>query len=106
MAKRSDYKPVECRRYLSRAAELGCALCRRLGWGATPAQLHHPRTGVGGGRRAPHSESIPLCQEHHTGASGVHGMGRRAWEAEFGVTEGELTKETQGLARLPANVTW
>lgn len=41
---------------------------------------------------------IPLCPEHHQGASGVHGMGRKAWERMFGITEAELTAETQQLA--------
>lgn len=106
MAKRSDYKPVECRRYLARVAELGCALCRHLGWGATPAQVHHPRTGTGAGRRAPHSEAIPLCFEHHTGRMGIHGLGRKAFERQWGVTEREFTEQTQRLARLPEGVDW
>lgn len=79
------------------AAALGCAVCRRLEYGETPAQLHHPRTGTGAGRRAPHSEVIPLCEPHHTGRWGLHAMGRKRWEAVFGVTEGELTAETKRL---------
>lgn len=86
------------REYMTRAAELGCALCRRLGWGETPAQLHHPRTGVGAGRKSSDMDVIPLCQSHHTGNVGVHGMGRRAFERHYGITEAELTMETQRLA--------
>ena len=33
--------------YLGRVAELGCVLCRRLGLGETPAEIHHARTGTG-----------------------------------------------------------
>lgn len=79
------------------AARLGCVLCRRLGWGETPAQLHHPRTGVGAARRAPHSEVIPLCPEHHTGKTGIHGMGRKAFERHYQTTEESLTFETKCL---------
>lgn len=88
------------RAYLSRVAALGCAICRLLGLGATPAQVHHRRTGTGAGRRAPHSETVPLCEFHHTGAAGIHGLGRKAFEREYGVSEGELVAQTQRLVGL------
>lgn len=77
------------------AASVGCVLCVHLGLGETPAELHHPRTGVGAARRAPDSAVISLCTEHHRGNSGVHGMGRKAFERHYGVTEAELTVATQ-----------
>jgi len=40
--------------YMGMVAELGCLACRILGWGATPAHVHHPRSFAGGGERAPH----------------------------------------------------
>ena len=86
---------AESRRYMGKVAALGCAICRRLGLGASPAQVHHMRTGVGAGRRASDFETIPLCYEHHQGGSGIHGMGRKAFEREYGVTEIELVAETQ-----------
>lgn len=86
------------RAYLGRVASLGCALCRRLGLGATPAQVHHRRTGTGAAKRAPHSETAPLCEFHHTSAAGIHGLGRKAFEREYGVTELELIAETKRLA--------
>lgn len=33
------------REYMGRVAELGCYLCQHLGFGATPAQVHHLREG-------------------------------------------------------------
>lgn len=33
-------------------------------------------------------------------------MGRKAFEIRYGVTEAELTEETQRLANLPEGVTW
>jgi hypothetical protein len=59
--------------YLGRVARLGCILCRRLGLGETPAQVHHLREGQGGAQRAPHWLTVPLCPEHHTGKHGIHG---------------------------------
>lgn len=81
---------------LAETAERGCALCRWLGYGKSPAQIHHVRTGTGIGRRAPHSEVIPLCMMHHTGPEGIHGMGRRAWEKKHRITELELLAWDKG----------
>lgn len=58
---------------MGRVAALGCALCRRLGYEDTPAQVHHIRTGVAKGKRASDYLTIPLCPEHHTGSGGFHG---------------------------------
>ena len=60
-------------RHLSRVAELGCALCRRMGYSETPAQIHHPRINVGMGKKASNWLAIPLCQSHHLGEHGIHG---------------------------------
>jgi hypothetical protein len=40
---------------------------------------------------------IGLCPEHHRGNTGIHGMGRKAFEREYGVTEEELLEITLGL---------
>lgn len=55
------------REYLGRAAALGCIACYIQGTPGTPAEIHHPRAGTGAGRRAPHSQGIPLCPPHHRG---------------------------------------
>ena len=36
---------------------------------------------------------IPLCYEHHQGASGVHGLGRRAFVNKYGLTEEDLLND-------------
>jgi hypothetical protein len=83
------------RRYMGRVAALGCAICRRLGYGWKPACVHHRITHRGMGRRAPDTETAPLCHDHHQGAAGIHTLGRLPWEKKFGVTELELIAETQ-----------
>ena len=95
MAKKAATR--EEKAYMGRAAELGCVLCRHLGYGATPAEIHHPRTGTGAGRRAAHTDGIPLCTEHHRGNTGLHGMGRKAFEREYQITELELVSITHQL---------
>lgn len=100
--KRSPFKKKSVKRrtgysnpeYMARVAALGCAICRRLGLGWVPAEVHHQRTGTGGGVRAPDTKTAPLCNNHHTGADGIH-QGRKKWEKRFEVTELELVAETQ-----------
>ncbi len=88
--------------HLSRVAALGCVLCRRLGYGETPAEIHHPRTGQGMSQRASHFDAVPLCYPHHRGDDGLHGMGRRAFERVYGVTEAELLAEVRELLGVAA----
>lgn len=84
------------RKHMGRVAELGCILCKHLGYGESRAEVHHIRTGTGAGRRAPDSETIPLCPQHHRiGSESLHGCGRKAFEKLHGVTELELLRMTK-----------
>lgn len=69
--------------WLSDVAELGCIVCRNLGFGSTPAEIHHIRTGQGAGQRANHKRTLPLCPAHHrTGGFGVAiYAGQKTWRA-------------------------
>ena len=89
------------RAYMSKVAELGCVICRMMGYGPTPAEVHHQRTGVGAGRRAANDRVIPLCPEHHRGNTGLHGLGRKAFERMYQVTEVELVEQTRKLVSGP-----
>ena len=77
---------VAQKRHFGKLADFGCILCFRLGYSGTPAEIHHIRRG---GKRSS-APVIPLCPEHHRGDSGVHGLGRRAFERTYGTTEDEL----------------
>lgn len=59
--------------YMGRVAALGCIVCRLLGDGPTPAQVHHVREGQGAAQRAGNYCTVPLCEPHHTGPAGIHG---------------------------------
>ncbi|WP_042298985.1 Ref family recombination enhancement nuclease [Paraburkholderia kururiensis] len=103
MAKKAATKAE--RDYLGRVAALGCAVCRRLGYGESPAIVHHQRTGQGWGR-ASHYRTCPLCPAHHQGSGyGVHDQGREEFAEMYGFSEVELVEETrQILAKhLPAH---
>lgn len=82
-------------RHKNRVAALGCILCKHLGDEGTPAELHHPREEVGMGQRENDWLIIPLCSYHHRlGKYSVHGLGRRAFELHFSLTELDLLAMT------------
>jgi len=78
------------REYMGRVAQLPCAIC-----GVYGVNVHHIRTGIGMGRRASDFDTLPLCPEHHQGMTGIHGMGRKAWERHHGITELQLLQKTK-----------
>lgn len=80
--------------HFGRLARLGCILCIRLGYGdGTPAEIHHIRRA---GKRS-NAPVIPLCPIHHRGNEGIHGMGRKAFERIYGLTEEDLLLHTETL---------
>ena len=83
--------------HMNAVAELGCSVCRRMGYPGTPAELHHPRSGVGMGKRSSHYDVIPLCPEHHRGKTGVHGLGTKGFPKHWGFTEEDLLADTKEL---------
>ena len=85
------------KKHMGRVAELGCAVCRKIGHPGTPAELHHTRAGVGAGRRSSHWDVIPLCPEHHRGNTGVHGLGTKGFAKRWGFCELDLLADTVKL---------
>lgn len=82
--------------HLRKVAELGCIVCRRLGYIGTPAEIHHIRSNQGWGRSS-HFHTLPLCPEHHRGNTGIHGLGTKGFPKHYGFTEEELLKEVYDL---------
>ena len=75
----------------SQTASIGCILCRHLGYGETPAEIHHIRSFGGKRDLAP---VIPLCPEHHRGNTGVHGLGKKEFARHYGLSEMDLLNKT------------
>ena len=76
-----------------RLSEMGCIVCGQ------PPQIHH-LIGVkyrGMGQKADDQYTIPLCLDHHTGAEGIHTLGKRPWEAKYGTQEELLEKTNDKL---------
>lgn len=82
-------------RYMGLIARLPCVVCVSLGLTnscqvAGPVEIHH--VAEGSGLRSDYAVA-PLCPEHHRGASGLHGMGTKAFirlyrvpgETEYGL---------------------
>lgn len=85
------------KRHMGRVAALGCILCLHLGQGATPAIVHHLRTGQGK-MRASHYDTMPLCPTHHMDSGiGLHDMGRDEFARLYRVSEVELLARTKLL---------
>jgi len=59
------------------------------------SEAHHPRHGAGMARKSPDGVVTALCAEHHRGATGVHGLGSKAFVRIYGVTEAELSERTR-----------
>ena len=84
------------KQHYAKVANLGCSLCRYLGYGESPPELHHIRRAS----KRSNAPVIPLCPEHHRGNTGIHGMGRKAFEREYKVTEEELLDQTEKLINV------
>lgn len=82
------------RKHFSRVADLGCILCKHLGYGETPCEIHHIRRYGGKRDNAP---VIGLCPEHHRGNTGVHGLGAKQFEKTYAITQLELLEATANL---------
>lgn len=89
--------------HCKRVRALGCVVCVRLGWGATPASLHH--IAEGSSIRSNFAVA-PLCPEHHTGESGFHTLKEEAFCALYHVPWGNeyglLVWVNEDLARSAA----
>ena len=93
------------KRHMDLVASLGCVACRNMGYGASPAQLHHIRNGQGMGQRAGHKQVIPLCPRHHmaTYPTGIH-ANTPAWEAQHGTEIELLAQVLQELIQLESSI--
>ena len=69
--------------HMDRVARMGCLVCGK------PAELHHSMSAPGKIRRRDHRFVVPLCEVHHRGRVGDHGLGsERAFLAEYGIDLG------------------
>ena len=78
------------RRHVDAVRKAGCVVCRRFDATGLRTEIHH--VAEGSGLRSWFSIA-GLCTEHHRGATGLHGMGTKAFvrfyrppgDSEFGL---------------------
>ena len=83
------------RQHYDRISQSGCIVCNILGYGYSPTEIHHIRTGTGKGQKSHWSKAIGLCPTHHRlGGYGVaiH-AGIKGFELALGMTELELLEK-------------
>jgi hypothetical protein len=87
-------------RYMGRVAGVGCLVCQRLGYGYSPAVVHHLKEECGAGQRQSNYLVIPLCPTHHTdGGPGVaYHAGFRQFERIYGTELDLLSATIEALA--------
>ena len=68
--------------WMDAIVRIGCIACLRLGWGPTPAEVHHMFGD--GGRKLSHLLTLPLCMSHHrANLNNNHIVSRHNWRIEF-----------------------
>lgn len=94
-------KTAEEARHLKTVAGLGCLIC------GAPANVHHLMAAPGKRCRKDHRLVVPLCQRHHQGDHGVHGLGSEAaFLALWGVDLIEWGVRAWSLRDAPGDLFW
>ena len=79
--------------YLQKVANLGCIVCKKLGYEDTPAEIHHIKRF---GAKRDHLHVIPLCPHHHRTSKESYHLNPLWFTEQFG-TQQELLEETMRL---------
>lgn len=87
------------RNHYDRISQHGCIACHVLGYGYSPCEIHHIRTGTGKGQKSHWSKAIGLCPNHHRngGVSVAIHAGIKSFETAIGMTEVELLNKQLDL---------
>ena len=88
----------EERKHYDKLAQLGCIVCRNLGYGYSAPHIHHIRKGMGMAQRNSYDNCLPLCPSHHNGGTwgvALH-SGIKEFEKRYG-TELELLEQVRKL---------
>jgi hypothetical protein len=56
--------------------------------------VHHLKEGTGIGERSGHWLTAALCEAHHQGANGVHGLGTKGFYTRYRLDEMDLLAMT------------
>jgi hypothetical protein len=70
--------------HMSMVADLGCIICRKMGYPNSPAELHHIKDKRGMSKKASHFEVIPLCPNHHRNGKEAYHYSPKSFTEKWG----------------------
>lgn len=79
--------------YEARLRALPCIVGAITGQGCRCEELHH----AGEAEERNDWAQVPLCKEHHTGGTGVHGLHRRTFHARYKLSDVKMLAITREL---------
>ena len=77
--------------YLSKLANLGCIICKKMGFQDSPAEIHHINEGRIG-KRASFRKCLPLCPNHHRNGIESYHYSPKKFNAKWGSQKDLLTE--------------
>jgi len=80
-------------RYEARLRQLPCIVGFKMGMGCKCEELHH----AGDPSERDDWAQVPLCFEHHQGATGIHGLRRRTFHMKYQLTDVQMLAMTRKL---------
>lgn len=80
-------------KYESRLRTLPCVVGYVMGQPCQCEELHH----AGEAEERNDWAQVPLCKEHHTGGTGVHGLHRRTFHARYRLSDVRMLAITREL---------
>ncbi len=84
------------KKHMQKVVELGCLVCRKLGYYDAPAEIHHIKNNTGMGRKENNFCVIPLCANHHRNTNFSYHYSPKQFTKDWGSQE-DLLKETLEL---------
>jgi hypothetical protein len=79
--------------YEARLRALPCIVGHVMGMGCRCEDVHH----AGEAEERNDWAQVPLCREHHTGATGVHGLHRREFHRRYKLSDVKMLALTRQL---------
>jgi len=81
---------------MARVAKVPCVLCKRMGLGDSPAQVHHLKFGQGASDRASDFLTIAVCERHHKVEypESVHALKEKGLRLRYNCSELDLLADT------------
>ena len=89
----SGNKTKHEKEHMQNVADLGCIICKKMGFPDSPAELHHIKDKTGMGKKATNYEVIPLCPHHHRNSEDSYHQSPQNFTEKWG-SQQELLDET------------